>query len=67
MLNKLFYLADRPAWTAYDCKLLQSFHIKPPAKPKEEMGRPHFYIGLTMVITEVGFLTLCVARMIANF
>jgi hypothetical protein len=30
MLNKLFRLADQPAWTAYDCNLLRSFHIKPP-------------------------------------
>jgi hypothetical protein len=63
MLNKLF---DRPPWTAYDCNLLQSFHIKPPARPPEKMDRPALYVGLTMVVTGFGFLALCVAHLIAN-
>jgi len=64
MLNKLFHLADQPAWTAYDCNLLQSFHIKPPAQLHGKLARPTLYIGLTMVVTGVGFLALCVARLI---
>jgi hypothetical protein len=67
MLDKLFHLAEQPAWTAYDCNLLRSFHIKPPAEPQEEMGRPPLYIGLTLFITGVGFLALCVARLVADF
>jgi hypothetical protein len=64
MLNELFH---QPAWTAYDCNLLQSFHIEPPARPRQEIARPHFYVGLTMIVTGVGFLGLCVAHLIANF
>jgi hypothetical protein len=67
MLNRLFHLAHRTAWTAYDCNLLRSFHIEPPARPQEEIARTPFYVGLTMVVTGVGFLALCVARLTANF
>jgi hypothetical protein len=64
MLNNLFH---RPAWTAYDCNLLESFHIKPPFRPQEETDPPLLYVGLTMVVTGVGFLALCFAHLIANF
>jgi hypothetical protein len=67
MLNKLFHLADQPAWTAYDCNLLRSFRIKPPARPQKEMGCPPLYVGLTLFITGIGFLALCVAHLIASF
>jgi hypothetical protein len=67
MLNKLFHFADQPAWTAYDCNLLRSFHIKPPGRPQEEIDRPPLYIGLTLFIPGVGFLALWVARLIADF
>jgi hypothetical protein len=53
--------------TAYDCNFLRSFHIKPPARPRADMARTPFYVGLTMVITGVGFLALCAAHLIANF
>jgi hypothetical protein len=67
MHYKLSRSADQPAWTAYDCILLRSFHIKPPTRLEEEITRTSLYVGLTMVITGVGFLALCVAHLIANF
>lgn len=53
--------------TAYDCNFLRAFNIKPPARPQKEIARASFYVGLTMVVSGVGFLTLCVAHLIANF
>jgi hypothetical protein len=66
MLNELFYSADQPAWTAYDCRFLGTFHIKSPTQLEEEIARTPLYVGRTMVITGTWFLALYVARLIAN-
>jgi hypothetical protein len=67
MQNKLFHFANQPAWTAYDCNLLRSFHVKPPARPQEEITRPPLFVGLTVFMTGIGFLAVCVAHLIVNF